>query len=40
VTSTVLRSALFSAARAVAGIDHDIDPTEESLLAQVAARFA
>lgn len=40
VSNTVLRQALFSAARDVAGIDHDIDPEEESLLGQVAARFA
>jgi uncharacterized tellurite resistance protein B-like protein len=40
VTNTVLRQSLFSAARDVAGIDHDIDPEEESLLGQLAARFA
>jgi len=40
ITSTVLRHSLFSAARDVAGIDHGIDPAEEGLLAQVAARFA
>ncbi len=40
VTSSMLRHSLFSAARDVAGIDHAIDPPEESLLAQVAARFA
>ena len=39
VTSNVLRSALFSAARDVAGADHDLDPAEESLLGQIAARF-
>jgi uncharacterized tellurite resistance protein B-like protein len=39
VTNGVLRSSLFSAARDVAGIDHHIDPAEESLLAQIAARF-
>ena len=39
ITSSVLRQSLFSAARDVAGVDHDIDPAEESLLAQVAARF-
>src|SRR5215218_3165981 len=39
ITNTVLRQALFSAARDVAGADHVIDPAEESLLAQVAARF-
>ena len=40
VASTVLRHSLFSAARDVAGVDHDIAPEEESLLGQVAARFA
>lgn len=40
VTNTVLRQSLFAAARDVAGIDHDIAPEEESLLGQVAARFA
>jgi uncharacterized tellurite resistance protein B-like protein len=40
IASTVLRHSLFSAARDVAGIDHDIKPVEESLLGQVAARFA
>jgi uncharacterized tellurite resistance protein B-like protein len=40
VSSTVLRQSLFSAARDVAGIDHDIAPEEESLLGQVAVRFA
>ena len=40
VTSTVLRQSLFSAARDVAGVDHDIAPEEESLLGQVAVRFA
>jgi uncharacterized tellurite resistance protein B-like protein len=39
VASTVLRQSLFSAARDVAGIDHNIAPEEESLLGQVAARF-
>ena len=39
VASTVLRQSLFSAARDVAGVDHDIAPEEESLLGQVAARF-
>ncbi len=39
VASTVLRQSLFSAARDVAGIDHDIAPEEESLLGQVAVRF-
>jgi uncharacterized tellurite resistance protein B-like protein len=40
ITSTVLRHSLFSAARDVAGVDHDIAPEEESLLGQVAVRFA
>ncbi len=40
ITSTVLRHSLFSAARDVAGVDAAIVPGEESLLAQVAARFA
>ncbi|MCE9622875.1 MAG: TerB family tellurite resistance protein [Actinomycetia bacterium] len=39
VASSVLRSALFSAARDVAGADHDLDAAEESLLGQIAARF-
>jgi uncharacterized tellurite resistance protein B-like protein len=40
ITNTVLRQALFSAARDVADADHEIVPDEESLLGQVAARFA
>ena len=40
ITSTVLRQSLFSAARDVAGVDHRIDDEEQTLLAQVAARFA
>lgn len=40
ITSSVLRQSLFSAAREVAGIDHEIDEEEASLLGQVAARFA
>ena len=39
VTSSVLRSALFSAALDVAGADHELDAAEESLLGQIAARF-
>ena len=39
IASTVLRQSLFSAARDVAGVDHDIAPEEESLLGQVAVRF-
>lgn len=40
VTSSVLRQSLFSAARDVAGVDHRIGDDEQTLLAQVAARFA
>jgi uncharacterized tellurite resistance protein B-like protein len=40
IASSILRHSLFSAARDVAGVDHDIAPEEESLLGQVAARFA
>jgi uncharacterized tellurite resistance protein B-like protein len=40
VTSSVLRQSLFSAARDVADVDHDLDAEETSLLGQVAARFA
>lgn len=40
IASTVLRHSLFSAARDVAGVDHDIAGEQESLLGQVAARFA
>ena len=40
ITNTVLRQSLFSAARDVAHADHEIVPDEESLLGQVAARFA
>lgn len=39
ITNTVLRHALFSAARDVAGVDHELDAAESSLLGQVAARF-
>lgn len=39
ISSTVLRASLFSAARDVAGIDHEIDPAEQNLLGQLAARF-
>lgn len=39
VASSVLRAALFSAARDVAGADHAVDADEESLLGQIAARF-
>ena len=39
VANHLLRAALFSAARDVAGVDHEIDPEEEGLLGQIAARF-
>ena len=39
ITSKVLRASLFSAARDVAGVDHDLDPQENWLLGQLAARF-
>ncbi len=39
VVSTVLRAALFSAARDVAGADHEVDLDEQGLLGQIAARF-
>lgn len=39
ITSSVLRASLFSAARDVAGADHEIDAMEENLLGQLAARF-
>ena len=39
ISSSVLRASLFSAARDVAGVDHAIDPSEQNLLGQLAARF-
>lgn len=39
ISSRVLRRALFSAAREVAGVDADVSPEEGSILAQVAVRF-
>jgi uncharacterized tellurite resistance protein B-like protein len=39
ISSRVLRNALFSAARDVAGVDHDVSPLEDTLLAEVAVRF-
>jgi uncharacterized tellurite resistance protein B-like protein len=39
VSNHLLRAALFSAARDVAGVDHVIDPAEQTLLGQIAARF-
>jgi uncharacterized tellurite resistance protein B-like protein len=39
ISSRVLRSALFSAARDIAGVDHDLTPEEGTILADVAVRF-
>lgn len=39
ISSHVLRRALFSAAREVAGIDDDVSLAEGSILAEVAVRF-
>jgi uncharacterized tellurite resistance protein B-like protein len=39
ISSRVLRRALFSAAREVAGVDDDVTPEEGSILAEVAVRF-
>lgn len=39
ISSHVLRRALFSAAREVAGIDDDVSPEEGTILAEVAVRF-
>lgn len=39
ISSRVLRSALFSAARDVAGADADVNPEEGTILAEVAVRF-
>lgn len=39
ISSRVLRMALFSAAREVAGVDDDVNPAEGSILAEVAVRF-
>lgn len=40
ITSRVLRKALFSAARDIAGVDDTITPAEGTLLNDVAVRFA
>ena len=40
IVSTVLRSSLFSAVRDVAGVDAELSHAEETLLGQVAVRFA
>lgn len=39
ISSRILRSALFSAARDVAGADDDLSPEEGTILAEVAVRF-
>lgn len=39
INSRILRGALFSAAREVAGIDDEVTPEEGSILASVAVRF-
>jgi hypothetical protein len=39
ISSRVLRRALFSAAREVAGVDADVNPDEGTILAEVAVRF-
>jgi uncharacterized tellurite resistance protein B-like protein len=39
ISSRVLRSALFSAARDVAGVDDEVTPEEGTILAEVAVRF-
>lgn len=39
ISSHVLRRALFSAAREVAGFDDEVTPEEGSILAEIAVRF-
>ena len=39
ISSRILRRALFSAAREVAGVDENVTPDEGSILADVAVRF-
>lgn len=39
ITSRILRRALFSAAREIAGVDDTITPEEGSILSDVAVRF-
>lgn len=39
ISSHVLRRALFSAAREIAGVDDDTSPEEGTILAEVAVRF-
>lgn len=40
ITSRVLRKALFSAARELAGVDDSISPAEGSILSEIAVRFS
>ncbi len=40
ISSRVLRRALFSAAREVAGVDDEVSPEEGSILEAIAVRFA
>lgn len=40
ISSRVLRAALFSAARDIAGVDNDVTPDEGTILADVAVRFS
>jgi hypothetical protein len=40
ISSRVLRSALFSAARDIANVDHGVTPEEGTILAEVAVRFS
>jgi len=40
ISSRVLRRALFSAAREVAGTDDDVSPEEGTILAHIAVRFS
>ena len=39
ISSRVLRSALFSAARDIAGVDNQLTPDEGSIVAQIGVRF-
>jgi len=39
ISSRVLRGALFSAARDIAGADQDVTPAEGSILGEIAVRF-
>jgi len=39
ISSRVLRSALFSAARDIAGVDNRLTPDEGSILAEIGVRF-